>query len=101
MWKVRGQLDPRLSCELSLAGPDIDTIFHILSRIHSEGSPTTPFKSSIFTMYKALCETIGNVGNLRGTLLKTKFKYSISEKKGEWKVCWKKCPVNGTITLNH
>ena len=64
-----------LSCELSLAEPDIDTIFHILSRIQSEGSPTTPFKSSVFTMYKALRETIGNVGNLRGTLLKTKFKY--------------------------
>ena len=53
-------------------------------------------------MYKALRETIGNVGNLRGTLLKTKIQiYSIFEKKGEWKVCCKKCPDNGAITLNH
>ena len=38
-------------------------------------------------MYKALRETIGNVANLRGTLLKTKFKYIQSpSEKGEWKV---------------
>ena len=68
---------------MSLAEPDIDTIFHILSRIQSEGSPTTPFKSSVFTMYKALRETIGNVANLRGTLLRTKFKYIQSPRRRE------------------
>ena len=45
--------------------------------------------------YKEGSENIGNVGNLRGTILK-KFKYLM----GELKACGK-CPVNGAIPLNH